>query len=66
MDFVTKDEKEILDTYLTDTLGELERGLDCAERVEIEALCNIIETRICLVKDIKETLGSVEIQEDIV
>jgi len=66
IEFLTKEEKEILDTYLTDTLGELERSQNYAERMKIEALSNIIANKIDIVEEIKDTLNRVEIQEDMV
>ena len=66
LDFLTKDEKENLDTYISDTLGELERSQKSAKDAGIEALSNIIEDKIDILNDIRDTLNRVEICEDIV
>ena len=65
LEFLTKDEKEILYTYLTDTLDDLKSSQDYADRLGIKALNNIIEKKIDVVEEIKDTLDSVEIREGI-
>lgn len=64
LDYITKDEKTMLDTYLDDAIGELERSKDIAVRFKNSHLENIINNKIQKVIDIKEAFNSLEIVGD--
>lgn len=58
--YLTTDEKDILDTYLDDTLNGLDYSLRRAKSIKIEPLSNRIEGNIGLVKEIKEMVDDIE------
>lgn len=59
--FLTKDEKDILNMYLEDTIGELKRSLSFAKRIKCSDLYGIIENNEQSVKDIKEAIDALEL-----
>ena len=63
LDFLTKEEKEILNIYLEDTLEELKRGISRAKRIANEDLCNILGIILQTVKDIKDQVDAIELEQ---
>lgn len=63
LDFLTKEEKEILNMYLEDALGELKRSLLRARRIANEDLCNIIDNNIKTLDDIKDQVDAIELEQ---
>ncbi|MBO7111140.1 MAG: hypothetical protein J6W18_04245 [Bacteroidaceae bacterium] len=62
LDFVTQEEKNILDTYIEDSLGELEGNRAIAKKINNPGLNNMMQNQINRVNDIREILNDVEIQ----
>lgn len=60
--FVTQEEKNILYTYIEDSLGELEGNKTTAKQINNTKLNNLIQNQIDRVNNIKEILNDVEIQ----
>lgn len=64
LNYITMEEKNMLDTYLDDATGELERSINVAYRMEFDHLENILKNKRILIEDIKDALKMVEIEEE--
>lgn len=62
LNLISKEEKGILNMYLEDTLGELERSVSLAEHINNTDLCAIIKKVIQSVEDIKEAIDAIELK----
>ena len=65
VDFLSVDEKSILDMYLEDAHDALKRSLSLATRFRVIDLCTIIEGNINSVQDILEAIDEIELKETV-
>lgn len=65
VDYLSIDEKSILDMYLEDALDALKRSLSLATRFRVIDLCTIIEGNINSVQDILEAIDEIELKETV-
>lgn len=63
VDYLSTDEKGLLDMYLEDAHDALKRSLSLATRFRVTDLCTIIEGNINSVQDILEAIDEIELQE---
>jgi hypothetical protein len=62
LDFLTKDEKEIVNMYLEDALGELKRSEKHAKAIENQDLCHIIGYYLKTYEKIKDQIDKIDVQ----
>lgn len=62
IDVLTKDEKNIIDMYLEDTIDALQRCLSNVNNCSIPDLSRIIENIIYSIEDIKDIINSIEVK----
>lgn len=62
LDFLTKDEKEIINTYFEDAIGELMRVQDTAKRIGSNDLISIIKNNTSSVKNIMDMIDNIQMK----
>lgn len=65
LDFITTDEKSILETYIDDTLLCIQENLKEINKKRNDVLSTIIQDKIYLVEDIRDIIGTIEVREEI-
>ncbi len=63
LDFISKEEKIILNMYLEDALGELQRCLSYANRIKSTYLFSIITGVTNDLQNVKDTIDAIELKE---
>lgn len=61
LDYLTKDENEILNTYLEDAFGELNRLI---RGIKNSALLSVIKNNLNSVENIKDMINSLEVRDN--
>lgn len=62
LDFLTIDEKEILNMYFEDALEELKRSMSRAQSIDNNALCSIIGKILYKLEDIQYQIDAIEVK----
>lgn len=65
LNFITSDEKRLLETYVDDTLLCLQEDLKEVNKKGNDALSTIIQDKIYLVEGIRDIIGTIESREEI-
>ncbi len=65
LDFITSEEKSLLETYIDDTLLCLQEDLKEINKKGNVALSTIIQDKIYLVEEIRDIIGTIEVREEI-
>jgi hypothetical protein len=65
LDFISSDEKSLLETYIDDTLLCLQEDLKEINKKENNVLSTIIQDKIYLVEGIRDIIGTIESREEI-